>query len=378
VIYLDYNATTPVDPRVLDRMIPYFSGHFGNPSSASHSYGWTAAAAVDAAAELLASLVGAQPEDVVFTSGATEALNQAIKGLGLSEPGRHVVTVATEHKAVLDACLTLQRAGVEVSILPVDHSGLVDLDQLVDVLRPSTALVAVMWANNETGTIAAIEDIAAVVAERGIPFLSDATQAVGKIPVSAEHVDLLVCSGHKFYAPKGVGALIVRRGRGAVRVPRFIDGGGQQGGRRGGTLNVPGIVGMGAAAEVAGANLSVDCNRLEPLRDRLESSLLAAWPGSFVNGYVEGRLPQTSNIAFPGVDAAKLMAQLRSLAVSNASACQSEGGKPSHVLKAMGLADVEARASIRFSLGRPTTEQEITEAVDMVKSALMHSEAAVA
>ena len=377
MIYLDYNATTPVDPRVLDRMIPYFSGHFGNPSSASHNYGWTAAAAVEAAAESLASLVGAHPEEVVFTSGATEALNQAIKGLALAEPGRHVVTVGTEHKAVLDTCLAIRRAGVDVSFLAVDHLGLVDVDQLVDALRPSTALVAVMWANNETGTIASIEEVSGVVAERGIPLLSDATQAVGKVSVSAEHVDLLVCSGHKFYAPKGVGALIARRGRGAARVPRFIDGGGQQGGRRGGTLNVPGIVGLGAAAELARDTLAAERARIEPLRDQLEANLLAAWPGSFVNGYIERRLPQTSNIAFPGVDAAKLMAQLRSLAVSNASACQSEGGRPSHVLKAMGLGDAEARASIRFSLGRPTTEQEVIEAVNMVKSALRHSEVPV-
>lgn len=369
MIYLDYNATTPVAPSVMERMLPYFSDRFGNPSSGSHSYGWAAQAGVDAARESLGGLLGARPDDIVFTSGATESINAAIKGVASSAGGRHIVSVATEHKAVLDTLESVSRDGTAVTILPVDARGQVDLDALSESIRDNTALVAVMWANNETGTIAPIDKIGAMVRERGVPLLTDATQAVGKIPVSLEHVDMLACSAHKFYGPKGVGALWVRRGRGAVRLPRFIDGGGQQSGRRGGTLNVPAIVGMGAAAELAGDLVEV-ANRLSGLRDTLEERLLAAHPDAHVNGDVTARLPQTTSITFPGFKAANLMAELRALAVSNASACSSGSGRPSHVLKAMGLSDADAGATIRFSLGRPTTEREINDAAGMIAEAL--------
>lgn len=370
MIYLDYNATTPVDPHVLQRMLPYFTEHFGNPSSGSHAYGWTAAAAVEAAAESLGELIGAAPRELVFTSGATEALNMAIKGAVRGRPQAHVVTVGTEHKAVLDACEAVRRdAGVEVTVLTTDRSGQIDLAALEDCLRESTALVATMWANNETGTVAPIAEIAKVVRSRGIPLLSDATQAVGKISVNIADVDLLACSAHKFYGPKGVGALYIRSGRGGIRLPRLIDGGSQQNGRRGGTLNVPGIVGMGAAAELAQQNLSDEMARMISLRDRLEADLLARCPGAVVNGDVSSRLPQTTSISFANTDATKLMSALRTVAVSAASACQSASGKPSHVLKAMGLSDEEAHATVRFSLGRPTTEQHVAQATDLVVKA---------
>ena len=370
MIYLDYNATTPVLPPILDRMLPYFGEQFGNPSSGSHSYGWSAEAAVEVSAEQAAALIGADPSEVVFTGGATEAINHAIKGLTAEGRGRHVVTVATEHKAVLDTCAAVANRGVDVTTVGVDRQGNVDIDELVSAIRDDTAVVAVMWANNETGAVHPIAEIGAAVRARGVPLLCDATQAVGKIPVSFEYVDLLACSAHKFYGPKGVGLLVAHRGRRSVRLPRFIDGGGQQDERRGGTLNVPAIVGLGAAAELARQDLEKEGDRQRPMRDALESKLLAAWPDAYVNGNTERRLPQTTNVTFPGIDAAKLMAELRSLAVSNASACQSASGKPSHVLLAMGLSDADARAAIRFSLGRPTTYEDIVGAAEMVAAAL--------
>lgn len=369
MIYLDYNATTPVTPPVMERMLPYFTERFGNPSSGSHSYGWTAQAGVDAARESLGVLLGARPDDLVFTSGATESVNMAIKGVAASSQGGHIISVATEHKAVLDTLESVGRIGTRVTILPVDSKGHIDLNLLRKEIREDTALVAVMWANNETGTIAPIQEISSIVRSHGIPLLTDATQAVGKVPVSVEHVDMLACSAHKFYGPKGVGALWVRRGRGAVRLPRFIDGGGQQNGRRGGTLNVPSIVGMGAAADLAG-DLADVARRLSQLRDDLEHKLLSLHPGAYANGDTSSRLPQTTSITFPGVKAANLMAELRALAVSNASACSSGSGRPSHVLKAMGLSDADAAATIRFSLGRPTTEGEILHAIELVQNAL--------
>ncbi len=370
MIYLDYNATTPVDPAVVQRMLPYFAEHFGNPSSGSHAFGWTAAAAVEAASESLGALIGAAPTDIVFTSGATEALNMAIKGVTHDRQRPHVVTVGTEHKAVLDACASVKRnAGVEMTVLKTDRTGQVDLEALEHSLRENTVLVAVMWANNETGTVAPIAEIANIVRPRGITLLSDATQAVGKLPVDVANVDLLACSAHKFYGPKGVGALYIRSGRGGVRLPRLIDGGSQQRSRRGGTLNVPGIVGMGAAAELALESLSEEMARQIPLRDRLETDLLRRCAGAVVNGDVSSRLPQTTSVTFANTDATKLMAALRTVAVSAASACQSASGKPSHVLKAMGLSDADAHATVRFSLGRPTTEHELAEATDLVVKA---------
>ncbi|MFQ5568482.1 MAG: cysteine desulfurase family protein [Rhodothermales bacterium] len=371
-IYLDYNATTPVDQRVLGRMLPYFTERYGNASSKGHPFGWVAEEAVEQAREAAAAGLGAEPGEIVFTSGATEAVNAALKGVAgaYAHHGSHVVTVQTEHKAVLDACRALERQGMVVTYLPVHPNGLLDLDALDAVLTDETILVAVMWANNETGVIQPIPEIARRVRSRGIVFMTDATQAVGKVPVSVEHADVLVCSGHKIYGPKGVGALYLRRRNPRVRLVPMIDGGGQERGLRGGTLNVPGIVGLGAAMEIAQVEMETETARLQTLRDRLEAALRDRVPNVHVNGLGAPRLPQTANVTFRGVQADKLMPALRDLAVSTGSACSSGSDKPSHVLKAMGLNDEEARSTIRFSLGRFTPAEEIDYAIEHILNAV--------
>ena len=371
-IYLDCNATTPVDARVLEAMLPYFTERYGNASSKGHAYGWAAEEAVEQAREQVAALIGAEAREVVFTSGATESINLALKGVAEAyvRKGRHVVTVETEHKATLDACRTLERQGNRVTYLPVDENGLVRPADVEAALTDETILVSVMWANNETGVIQPIEEIADVVRARGILFMTDATQAAGKIPISTEHADLLVLSAHKFYGPKGVGALYLSRGRPRVRLLPLVDGGGQENGLRGGTLNVPGIVGMGAAAALAGDGLGAERARLEPLRDRFEADVRAALPEVRVNGEGAPRLPQTSNLSFPSVRVNNLVAALRDLALSTGSACSSGSGKPSHVLQAMGLSDAIAQSTLRFSLGRFTTAEEIDHATELVIAAV--------
>ncbi len=363
-VYLDYNATTPVDPQVLACMLPYFTERFGNPSSKGHRYGLEAEAAVEVAREQLAVLLGAEPENLIFTSGATEALNLAIKGVAqaLAHRGRHVVTVQTEHAAVLEACRALARRGWEVTYLPVDAEGRLDMAALEAALRPDTVLLCVMWANNETGVLHPIPAIAQLARDRGVPLLVDATQAVGKIPVQVTGIDLLACSAHKFYGPKGVGALYVRR-KPELRLQPLLDGGGQEQGLRSGTLNVPGIVGMGAAAVRAAEVMAEEMSRLQALRDRLEQGLQGALSGVRVNGAGAPRLPQTSSITFEGVRADRLLAAVRTLALSAGSACGSGRGKPSHVLRAMGRTDTEAKATIRISLGRFTTAADIDYAL---------------
>ncbi|CAM3375743.1 cysteine desulfurase family protein [Rhodothermus bifroesti] len=363
-IYLDYNATTPVDPQVLERMLPYFTERFGNPASKGHRYGLEAEAAVEAAREQVAALLGAEPENVIFTSGATEALNLAIKGVAEASihRGRHLVTVQTEHRAVLEACRRLEQRGWEVTYLPVDAEGRLDLAALEAALRPETVLLCVMWANNETGVLHPIPEIARLARAHGVPLLVDATQAVGKIPVQVAGIDLLACSAHKFYGPKGVGVLYVRR-RPELRLLPLIDGGGHEQGLRSGTLNVPGIVGMGAAALRAAEVMAAEMPRLQALRDRLEQGLRTALPGVRVNGAGAPRLPQTSSITLEGVRADRLLASVRTLALSAGSACGSGRGKPSHVLRAMGRSDTEAQATLRISLGRFTTEADIDYAL---------------
>ena len=370
-VYLDYNATTPVDARVLERMLPYFTTHYGNASSKAHAFGWAAAEAVDLARAEVAALIGAEPGEILFTSGATESLNMAIKGVAevYARKGRHLITVQTEHKAVLQACRALERHGYRVTYLPVGPDGRARPADLEAALTDETILVAVMWANNETGVLHPVAELAAVAHARGALFLTDATQAVGKVPVRVDDVDLLACSAHKFYGPKGVGALYVRR-RPPVRLVPLLDGGSQEHGLRGSTLNVPGIVGMGAAAAVAAEGLSGEGARLQALRDRLESALCTALPGLRINGQAAPRLPQTASITFPGVKAANLMAALRDLAVSAGSACASGARNPSHVLTAMGLAPAEAAATLRFSLGRFTTEEEVDYTAGRVAEAL--------
>lgn len=363
-IYLDYNATTPVDPQVLERMLPYFTERFGNPASKGHRYGLEAEAAVEAAREQVAALLGAEPENVIFTSGATEALNLAIKGVAEASihRGRHLVTVQTEHRAVLEACRRLEQRGWEVTYLPVDAEGRLDLAALEAALRPETVLLCVMWANNETGVLHPIPEIARLARAHGVPLLVDATQAVGKIPVQVAGIDLLACSAHKFYGPKGVGVLYVRR-RPELRLLPLIDGGGHEQGLRSGTLNVPGIVGMGAAALRASEVMAAEMPRLQALRDRLEQGLRTVLPGVRVNGVGAPRLPQTSSITLEGVRADRLLASVRTLALSAGSACGSGRGKPSHVLRAMGRSDTEAQATLRISLGRFTTEADIDYAL---------------
>jgi len=367
MIYLDYNATTPVDPAVLERMLPYFTEHFGNPSSASHAAGWTAEAAVGRAAGQLAGLLSCDPGDLVFTSGATEAINHGLKGVAsIRGKGSHFITVATEHMAVLDCFASLEADGYRTTILSVDSNGMINLDELRAAITDETALIATMWANNETGVIHPIKEISSIAHEKGIALFVDATQAVGKVPVSVEGIDLLSCSAHKFYGPKGVGALYVRRGRGALRPRRLIDGGGQQHSQRGGTLNVPGIVGMGEAASIAAVQLLEDEPRLRALRDRLQNRIVTNCETAVVNGASVPRLPQTLSITFHGTPAESMLLRLRELALSTTSACASGSAKPSHVLTAMGLSPEDAASTFRISLGRPTTESDVDAAADML------------
>jgi cysteine desulfurase len=374
-VYLDYNATTPVAEAALRRMQPYLRERFGNPSSGGHAFGWMAEEAVELAREEVAALLGVEErpaEALTFTSGATEALNLAIKGVARAyqAKGRHVVTCRTEHKAVLGACRALEARGGDVTYLPVEENGRVDPARFAEALTGETVLAAVMLANNETGVLQPIEELAEIAREAGVLFLTDATQAVGKIPVEAERADLLVASAHKFYGPKGAGVLYRSRQRPRVRLEPLIHGGGQEGGLRGGTLNVPALAGMGAAAELAQEHRSEDAARLEALRDRFEKHLKAEIPDVRINGAGTERLPQTANVTFPGVRAETLESELRDLAVSTGSACSTGSKAPSHVLKAMGLTDAEARATLRFSLGRPTTEEEVQFAAERVTEAV--------
>ncbi len=370
-IYLDYNATTPVDPAVFEAMAPAFTEHFGNPSG-DHAFAWAADEAVALGRERLAALLGAEPADLVFTAGATEAVNLALRGTFAAYGAKknHLVTVATEHRAVLETCHALERDGARLTVLGVRPDGSLDLDELRAALTDETLLVAVMWANNETGVIHPIRAIAAIARERGVLVLSDATQAVGKIPVDAADVDLLACSGHKLYAPKGVGALYRSRRRPRVRLVPQLTGGGHEDGLRSGTLNVPGIVGLGRAAEIAHRQMTDEARRIGALRDRFEAALIERLPDAVVNGAGAPRLPNTSNLAFPGVRTAKLLPAMRGLAVSTGSACHTKSTRPSHVLEAMGLPADLAFASVRFSLGRFTTEDDIERAVRIVTDAV--------
>ena len=375
-VYLDHNATTPCDPRVLEAMLPYFTGHFGNAASRNHAYGWQAAEAVDLAREQVAKLVGAEPKEIVFTSGSTEAVNLAIKGVyeSYTIKGNHIITVATEHKAVLDTCAHLEKMGAELTYLPVNQEGKIDLFELESAIRPETILISVMYANNETGTIQSIKEIAAIAKKHEVIFLSDATQAVGKIPVNVleDGIDLMCFSAHKFYGPKGAGALYVRRKNPRVKLTAQIDGGGHERGVRSGTLNVPGIAGIGKASEICRNELKDEAIRVSGLRNRLEKGLLEI-PGTSVNGSVSHRLPQVTNIAFSNAESeAMLLSVNKDLAVSSGSACTSASIEPSYVLKAMGLEDALAHSSLRFSVGRFTTTEEIEFAIQKIKEAVIN------
>ncbi len=368
-IYFDNNATTPVDPRVVEAMLPWFFDRPGNAASRTHPFGWEAEEAVEQGRAQVAALIGAEPEEIAFTSGATEAINLALKGVfeAWQSKGKHFVTVKTEHKAVLDTCRRIRKWGGEVTLVDVRPNGVVDLDQLEAAIRPDTVLVAVMWANNETGVIQPVAEIGAICARHDVLFFSDATQAVGKIPVNPEEagVHLMACSAHKMYGPKGIGALYVRRQPG-IRLAPLIDGGGHERGLRAGTLNVPAIVGFGQAAAIARAERDAEAERLRQLRDRLEAGLTRL-PEVRVNGAGAPRLPHVSNVMFRYVDAEDLLMSFnRYVAVSTGSACTSASLQPSHVLRAMGLSEDEAHASIRFSLGRFNTAEEVAYAIEAV------------
>ena len=367
--YFDYNATTPVDPLVLEAMLPYFGHHFGNAASRTHTFGSVAEEAVDRARQQLADLLDADPKEIVFTSGATESINLALKGTWEANRhrGNHLITVKTEHKAVLDTCEHLARQGMEITYLQPGTDGLITVDQVEAAIQPDTLLVSVMAANNETGVLQPIHEIGTMANRHGILFHTDATQAVGKLPLSITDsaIDLLSLSGHKLYGPKGVGALVVRKG---VGLTAQQDGGRHERGRRSGTLNVPGIVGLGEAARQAKRHLSTEINRISALRDRLEAGILAQLPNATVNGNLQCRLPNTTNICFADIDGELLLLSLDRIAVSNGSACTSAFTEPSHVLKAMGLTDDSAYSSVRFSVGRFTTEAEVEAAIGHVVS----------
>ncbi|MBG8551958.1 IscS subfamily cysteine desulfurase [Hymenobacter sp. BT594] len=372
-IYLDNNATTPLDPRVLEAMLPYFTEHFGNAASRNHPFGWQAEEAVDYAREQIAALISCDPKEIIFTSGATESDNLAIKGVYemYAQKGNHIITATTEHKAVLDTCKHLEKQGARVTYLPVNAEGLISLEELEAAMTPQTILVTIMYGNNETGTIQPIREIAAIAHKHGALFMTDGTQAVGKIPVDvlADGIDLMAFTGHKFYGPKGIGALYVRRKNPRVKVTAQMDGGGHERGMRSGTLNVPGIVGLGKACELARLEMAADTARLSAMRDRLEKELLTL-EESYVNGSVTHRLPHVTNISFKYVEGEGLMMGVKDLAVSSGSACTSASLEPSYVLKALGLSDDLAHSSLRFGLSRFTTDEQIDYAIGHVKEAV--------
>lgn len=374
-IYLDNNATTPVDPRVLEAMLPYFTSKFGNAASRNHAFGWVAEEAVDYAREQIAKLIGCTDKEIIFTSGATESDNLAIKGVFemYAEKGNHIITVPTEHKAVLDTVKHLEKKGARVTYLSVNTQGLIDLAELEAAMTPETILVSVMYGNNEMGLIQPIKEISAIAHKHGALFMTDATQAIGKIPVdvNADGIDLMAFSAHKMYGPKGVGALYVRRKGPRVKVTAQMDGGGHERGMRSGTLNVPGIVGFGKAAELCRLEMEEEAQRLSKLRDKLENALLVL-EESYVNGSPEHRLPHVANISFKYVEGEGLMMAMKDLAVSSGSACTSASLEPSYVLKALGLSDELAHSSIRFGLGRFTTEEEIDHAIAVTLKSVNH------
>ncbi len=377
-VYLDNHATTRIDPRVLDAMMPFLQEQYGNASSRSHEFGLTGAAAVDVARTRIARLIGAEPREITFTSGATESINLALKGVAeaafgkAGKTGGHIITVATEHPAVLDTCAHLERAGFRVTVLPVDHDGRVSPDDIAHAVTDDTILVSVMWANNEIGTIAPMAELAALCASRGIVFHSDATQAVGKIPVDLGHipVGLVSFSAHKMYGPKGIGALFVRKKIPAMPLIAQIDGGGHEQGLRSGTLNVPGIAGFGAAAGLGSQEMEKESHLLRELRDHLVTGIRRSVPEIRVNGHPVNRLPQNASITFPGLPADRLIQEMKGIAVATGAACSSARPGPSHVLKAIGLTPAEAAGTLRFGLGRFTTREEIDYTITSVVNAV--------
>ncbi|MGC1297231.1 MAG: IscS subfamily cysteine desulfurase [Alloacidobacterium sp.] len=369
-IYMDNHATTPLDPRVLDAMMPYLTSTFGNAASRNHSFGWEAEKAVEIAREQIAKLIGATAKEIIFTSGATESNNLAIKGIAemYRERGNHIITQVTEHKAVLDTCKRMEKAGFRVTYLPVKADGLIDLDDLKRAIDDKTILVTIMFANNEIGVIQPVAEIGKICREKGVIFHTDAVQAVGKVPVDVNsmNIDVLSLSGHKIYGPKGVGALYVRRRNPRVQISEQINGGGHERGMRSGTLNVPGIVGLGKACEISREEMASEDKRLRALRDKLKTKLESSLDYIHVNGSMEHRLPGNLNMSFVYVEGESLLMGINDVAVSSGSACTSATLEPSYVLKALGLGDDVAHSSIRFGLGRFNTEAEVNYVSDKV------------
>ena len=367
-IYFDNHATTQVDPRVLEAMLPYFTGKFGNAASRNHAFGWAGEEAVENARTQVASLIGASPKEIIFTSGATESDNLMIKGVAsmYKKKGNHIITQAIEHKAVLDTCKRLEKEGFEVTYLPVQRDGRVDPEDVRKAITPKTILITIMYANNEIGVINPISEIGKIAREHGIFFAVDGVQAVGKIPVDVQkdNIDLLAISAHKIYGPKGVGALYVRRRNPRVQLAAIIDGGGHERGMRSGTLNVPGIVGLGAACEIAQKEMPEEAERLRKLRDRLRAGLESKLDEIFINGSMEHRLPNNLNMSFAYVEGESLLMGINDIAVSSGSACTSATLEPSYVLKALGVGEDLAHTSIRFGLGRFNTDEEVDYVTD--------------
>ncbi len=362
-IYMDNHATTPVDPRVFEAMRPYLTNIFGNSASRNHSFGWEAEEATEKARKQVASLIGANSKEIVFTSGATESDNLALKGVAemYAEKGNHIITAATEHKAILDTCKRLEKHGTRVTYLPVQQNGLVDLDQLKAAITDKTVLISIMHANNEIGVLQPIREIGRIARERGVLLHTDGTQAAGKVPVNVldDNIDLMSISAHKMYGPKGVGALYVRRRNPRVQLTAQMDGGGHERGMRSGTLNVPGIVGLGEACALAQAEMPAESKRMAFLRDKLKDRLMNSLDEVYINGTLEHRLPNNLNISFAYVEGESLLMGINEIAVSSGSACTSATLEPSYVLKALGAGDDLAHSSIRFGLGRFNTEEEV-------------------
>jgi len=374
-IYLDNNATTACDPRVVETMVPFFTENFGNSASRNHSFGWTAEEAVDYAREQVAQLIGANPKEIIFTSGATEGDNLALKGVAemYASKGNHIITTTIEHKAVLDTCKNLERDGLDVTYLEVGADGMLNLEELEKAITPKTICLAVMYANNEIGTVNPMKEISAIAKKHGVLLMSDAVQAVGKIPVDVNEdgIDIMAFTAHKMYGPKGVGALYVRRKNPRVKVTAQIDGGGHERGMRSGTLNVPGIVGFGKAAQLCREEMEKDAAHTRALRDKLETALMGV-EEAYLNGHKENRLPHVSNISFKHVEGeGLLMGVNKDIAISSGSACTSASLEASYVLRALGLGDDLAHSSLRFGLGRYTTEDQIDHAVKLVSETVL-------
>jgi cysteine desulfurase len=377
LIYLDNAATTPTDPRVVEAMVPYFTTHFGNAASRNHPFGWAAEEGVDYAREQIAKLIGAEDKEIIFTSGATEGINLALKGAFemYAKKGNHFITTKTEHKAVLDTCKHIEKMGGEVTYLDVKYDAMIDLAELEAAIKPNTVMVSIMYANNETGVIQPMKEIGQICEKHGVLFMSDITQAAGKIPVNVKELGIHIATftAHKMYGPKGVGALFVNRIKPRVKVTAQIDGGGHERGMRSGTLNVPGIVGFGKAAELCIAEMDQDAARLSKLRDKLQSALMANMEEVTINGNVNSRMPQITNMSFKHVEGEGLMMTFnQNIALSSGSACTSASLEPSYVLVAMGLGDDLAHSSLRFSLGRFTTEEDVDYTIEAITKGVNH------